>query len=307
MPNEALPPALFAQLISAQIAKGGVRSVHIATEPGHPSRDARLSILDTPRFSLCLRGTGRYYIRHADDVTVVTLHAGDVLFIPAHCGMEPVPGSDYLALGVLSHTHFTRLLLAEASSSPVPCHRFRATHHCPHPLDRGGRHIMDALLQGNVAGVQTRLLEILLLQIHQSLGLPQGTPSDSKARFTLQAACQFVQEHLQHPIGRKDVANFLHLHPNHISRVFTQTPSQSFTAYLREQRLKRAQILLSSVSLNISEIARACGFNSASGFARNYRREFGHPPTENRAELIRLHLAQEPDSITSGTLDKAIE
>ena len=52
-------------------------------------------------------------------------------------------------------------------------------------------------------------------------------------------------------------------------------------------RLRRARILLSQTSLSVLEVAVACGFASASHFAKCYRSLFGRPPRQERTEETR--------------------
>jgi len=57
--------------------------------------------------------------------------------------------------------------------------------------------------------------------------------------------------------------------------LFGKTPR----AYGNSLRMERAQELLSSGELSISEVARQVGFDAYSGFARAYQSHFGHPPS----------------------------
>ena len=50
--------------------------------------------------------------------------------------------------------------------------------------------------------------------------------------------------------------------------------------WLREQRLRRAKLLLSAGDLQVSEVAFQCGFENLSHFSKAFKEEFGHSPTE---------------------------
>ena len=45
---------------------------------------------------------------------------------------------------------------------------------------------------------------------------------------------------VQQSLSRRDVAQFLNLHPNHISRLFAQFGGESFHHYVLQARLDRA-------------------------------------------------------------------
>ncbi|MCB0839897.1 MAG: helix-turn-helix transcriptional regulator, partial [Bacteroidetes bacterium] len=57
---------------------------------------------------------------------------------------------------------------------------------------------------------------------------------------------------------------------------------QSPSVYIRNLRLQKAQELLKSTQLNISEVAYAVGFKDLSYFSRSFSEEFGISPSESR-------------------------
>jgi len=284
MPSGDPSAVYFVRLIKRLVLRGGISHTHLATEPGTPPRGKPLSFIPVPRLSLCLRGTARYDIRKGEGTTPVVLHPGEALYMLPDCGMMPVRGSSYQSLGILFHPDFTRFLLGECKSShdPTSWHRFKKTFHCPHVLDNHSASFLEALHHADHPLVQNRLLEILLLSALQLLEKRGGMGGSGKARFTHQAACQFIDEHFHLPITREDVARHLHLHPNHISRIFAKNKQSGFNSYVRDLRLKKARCLLASPTLNVSEIALACGFSNAGYFARCYRHKYGRPPSHNR-------------------------
>jgi DNA-binding response OmpR family regulator len=58
----------------------------------------------------------------------------------------------------------------------------------------------------------------------------------------------------------------------------------SATSFLRALRLQRAQTLLRTTALTVSEVAYEVGFNDPNYFSRCYRETYGLPPTEERGE-----------------------
>lgn len=284
MPPVDPSAVFFMHLIRRLTNRGGITRTYLAGEPGTPPRGKTLSFLSVPRLSLCLKGTARYDIRKGNGTTPVVLHPGEALYMPPDCGMMPVRGSSYQSLGILFHPDFTRFLLGECKPShdPTSWHRFKKTFHCPHVLDPHSAGFLEALDHADHPLVQNRLVEILLLSALQLLEKRGGLGGSGKARFTHQAACQFIDEHFHLPITREDVARHLHLHPNHISRIFAKNRPSGFNAYVRDLRLKKARSLLASPALNVAEIAMACGFSNAGYFARCYRQKYGRPPSRNR-------------------------
>jgi transcriptional regulator GlxA family with amidase domain len=99
----------------------------------------------------------------------------------------------------------------------------------------------------------------------------------------LLAAIAEIEANLAEPLPRAALARAAGLSTRQLERLFriylNCTPSQ----YYLEARLKHAQILLAQTSMPILEVAVACGFASASHFAKCYRSLFSHSPRAERA------------------------
>ncbi len=289
--QEISQPSQLVHLMENLVKKGFPRSVHLVTERGHPSGGGKWTLMDSPRLSLCLEGAGRYLIQRESQTAEIKLQRGDMIFVAPHCAMEPHPEARYRALGLVFAPQLTRFLVSE-KTAPVgkpPVHRFIFSHHSPSIPDLDGKNFLDAI--GRAMGKKPddlylrHLLATLLMKATGLLNHSEMENNSGKAQLTWRAACQFIQEHLQEPIGRQDVAAFLHLHPNHLSRLFTRFSRRSFNQYLLERRLARSQELLKRTHSNINEIAFACGFSDPNYFIRCHRRFFGKPPGKARAGL----------------------
>jgi AraC-like DNA-binding protein len=79
-------------------------------------------------------------------------------------------------------------------------------------------------------------------------------------------------------------------------RFFRQVSGQKFGAYLAEYRVARAQAMLDSSDLSITEVAHAAGFCDQSYFGLVFRRLTGMTPGEYRQRSI-----QEPPRATSSS------
>lgn len=278
------PASRWSQWIHRLLRRGWPKRVHLAVESGSPALRGGLPVHDSPRFSICLAGTGRYIILRQQKLEVITLQRGEAIVAAPQALMEPHPSARYLAIGFVFTTEMTRCLLAKKSDGG---HRFLHAHHDSRMLDEDGKHFFQALQNRRGSPpddlAARRLVELLLIKTAEmSEQTEPSVTKAGKARFTWQAACQFLQENLHHPIGRQEVADFLHLHPNHVSRLFREFSGQSFLDYLLHARLDRARPLLKDPQLNITEIAHACGFRDANYFIRCYRRKFGESPGKTR-------------------------
>jgi len=99
------------------------------------------------------------------------------------------------------------------------------------------------------------------------------------------AAVAQMEAFLEHPLGMDDVAAAVGVSPRQLERLFRKHFGKSPMRYYTELRLKKARLLLHQTPMTIMQVAVACGFTSASHFAKNYRTFFGHAPRSERASL----------------------
>ncbi len=94
----------------------------------------------------------------------------------------------------------------------------------------------------------------------------------------------FLQAQLDKNIGVQAAADHCQVSREHLSRCFTKLVGEGPAAWLRRQRLCRAERLLLAGDMPIAEIAHSCGFASASHFARCFREHSGREPRRYRAK-----------------------
>lgn len=92
-----------------------------------------------------------------------------------------------------------------------------------------------------------------------------------------------MEANLENPLPLAALSDRAGLSLRQLERLFSGQLGQRPAAYYRELRLKRAQQLVRQTGLSMLEIAVATGFSSATHFAREYRRMFGNPPSQDRA------------------------
>jgi AraC-like DNA-binding protein len=103
-------------------------------------------------------------------------------------------------------------------------------------------------------------------------------------------ARRFIEAHLRdQDLTPVRVADALHISPRYLRMLF-EGEKESVTSYILRRRLEECARQIASPLWNghtITEIAFACGFNSAAHFTRAFREQFGTTPTGFR----RSHLA----------------
>ena len=100
----------------------------------------------------------------------------------------------------------------------------------------------------------------------------------------LQAIKRDILEHIQHDVSLAEVAARHRLSPRYVGMLF-ESDGTNISAFVREERLKRARAILLSPrhrGRRIAEIAYEVGFSDLSYFNRSFRRRFGITPSEVR-------------------------
>lgn len=104
-------------------------------------------------------------------------------------------------------------------------------------------------------------------------------------------ALESMEGALEEPLSRTRIAQIAGVSERQLDRLFLAQVGTGLSAYYLKLRLERARQLVLQSSLSLTEIAVACGFNSASTFSKSYRAEFGEPPRNERVKQLQRHLA----------------
>lgn len=99
----------------------------------------------------------------------------------------------------------------------------------------------------------------------------------------LLAAIEKMEESLETPIEREEIAEAVGLSTRQLERLFRKYLNATPRKYYFTLRMQRARILLRQTTMSVLDVALACGFVSASHFAKCYREHFGNSPREDRA------------------------
>ena len=95
-------------------------------------------------------------------------------------------------------------------------------------------------------------------------------------------AKSYVEDHLDQNITLAVVAEKLYLSPTYFSRLFKQRTNYTFSTWLAERRILRAQRYLDETNLTIADIATQVGYREANSFTRLFKQTTGISPTEYR-------------------------
>jgi AraC-like DNA-binding protein len=98
------------------------------------------------------------------------------------------------------------------------------------------------------------------------------------APFQARRLAEHIDAHLAERITLYQLARMAGLSTGHFSRAFKQTFGVPTHAYLIRRRVERAQSVMVSTQLPLSEVALACGLSDQAHFTRMFRRIVGETP-----------------------------
>jgi AraC-like DNA-binding protein len=98
----------------------------------------------------------------------------------------------------------------------------------------------------------------------------------------LRRAKDLVDRHYAEPLDLDAMAEAAHVSRYHFARSFAETYGETPVRYLTRRRIERAQDLLRSANLTVTEICMIVGFSSLGSFSSRFRELVGETPTAYR-------------------------
>ncbi|MBF6615860.1 helix-turn-helix domain-containing protein [Pollutimonas thiosulfatoxidans] len=95
---------------------------------------------------------------------------------------------------------------------------------------------------------------------------------------------QMLVTDLSNPPQLGELADKLQTSKKRLSRALRLGTGMTLPQYLREERMRRAQRLLTQTSLPVAVIAREVGFSSVANFSHAFRQQVGMPPSAFRKQ-----------------------
>ncbi len=84
------------------------------------------------------------------------------------------------------------------------------------------------------------------------------------------------------PLDLADLARVAHMSKHHFTRSFAATYGETPMRYLTRRRIERAQDLLRSANLTVTEVCMMVGFSSLGSFSSRFHDLVGETPTQYR-------------------------
>jgi len=96
----------------------------------------------------------------------------------------------------------------------------------------------------------------------------------------LRRARDHIDRHFAEPLDLEVIAGTAGISKFHFHRLFTAAYGRTPAAYLSERRVERAQDLLRSANLTVTEVCHGVGFSSLGSFSARFRETVGESPSE---------------------------
>ena len=106
-----------------------------------------------------------------------------------------------------------------------------------------------------------QLMLLILRSNPEMQALDQNRPSAA-----LRNVIDYVEKHLSEKIDMLEISKMANMSYHHFSKYFKKVMGLSFVEYVNMRRIKRAENLLLSESVNVSEIARKVGMTNMTRF-----------------------------------------
>jgi len=255
----------------------------VVTAPTPPT-----SSLASPTFALVAQGRKRLALGEQ----VFEYGAGDYLVVSVDLPVtghfvEASPAAPCLGVGLELKPEVIAELLLDAAEKPGGPVRGLS-------VDRASTDLIDAVIrllrlvdQPEDAPVLAPLVQREILW--RLLRSPQGAAvrdiglADSSLSHVARVI-RWIRDHYTEPFRVEDLATMAGLSTSAFHRHFRTVTELTPIQYQKKIRLQEARLRVVGLGEDVTSAGYAVGYDSPSQFSREYRREFGTPPSRDRAE-----------------------
>ena len=98
----------------------------------------------------------------------------------------------------------------------------------------------------------------------------------------LKSVVQAMETHLEDVLQIDQLASICGLSQRQLERLFKREQGCSPVKFYLRLRLERAEQLLAYTRMSVRDVGVACGFSSLAQFSRQYKAQYGLPPSRMR-------------------------
>ena len=122
--------------------------------------------------------------------------------------------------------------------------------------------------------IRTNICRIFLwiLRYWNQMGIiMHSTVGNNRLIEQFKPALEYINKHCSQDISAADMAELCHISYSYFSRMFKKVVHKSFREYLNYQRITKAELLLATTNLSITDIAMQTGFSTSSYFIQQFK------------------------------------
>jgi len=94
----------------------------------------------------------------------------------------------------------------------------------------------------------------------------------------------YIQLNLGEPLKVRQLANMVNQHPDYLSRLFLKLTGERLLSYVHTRRIERAQYLMVTTDMSLSQIAEATGFDNVPHFSKVFKKKTSLTPGKYREQ-----------------------
>jgi len=144
----------------------------------------------------------------------------------------------------------------------------------PDSMERLRYGVTTVLMKGMLSAEET------LAQVEAAIS--RGKRLGSETQRLVRRAMAYIHKHYTQTISRKDIARYVAVSEEYLSKCFHQEIGVTLVAYINRYRVKQAKTLLERGDTSITQVALDVGFSSQPYFSRVFRQEVGVAPSAYR-------------------------
>lgn len=95
-------------------------------------------------------------------------------------------------------------------------------------------------------------------------------------------ALQYIDEHFTENVTTAELSRMVHLSEGYFCHLFKEVTGSSSKEYILVMRIRKAEKLLVSSSMSITDVCYTCGFSDPNYFTRVFKKKTGKKPTQYR-------------------------
>lgn len=127
--------------------------------------------------------------------------------------------------------------------------------------------------KGYRLSVMSKLASLLIFAMRRTdrNAVTKVAASASPKHKKIDDVADYIVKHCTEPLSLETVADTFYINKCYLSRIFKEITSFTVNEYINIHRINKAQELLTSTSLSMTEIAAECGYESLTYFEKVFR------------------------------------